>query len=139
MPKSDNYSISRDPNEVNTFLPSVVYQILVLLEHVLLAGVTIERTIEIYNEYSYVFWFAPIGLWVVNLILLTLYYKVMHRSKNLERIGPKINGGEIEHKAVVCFKMKHFYLNCRSCSCSVEEVTAKNECRGKKTITSNSH
>ena len=137
MPKSDNYSISRDPNEVNTFLPSIVYQLLVLLEHVLLAGVTNERTIEIYNEYCHVFWFAPVGLWVLNLVLLTLYYKVMHRSKNLERIGPKIKGAEIEHKAVVCFDMKHFYLNCRTCSCSVETVTAKNQCAEKKTIISN--
>ena len=46
MPKSDYYSISRDPNEVNTFLPSLVYQVVVLLEHIILAGATIWRTIE---------------------------------------------------------------------------------------------
>ena len=111
MPKSDNYSISRDPNEVNTFLPSLVYQVLVMLEHIIISGATILRTLEIYNDYSYVLWFAPIGLWTINLLLLIIYYKFMHRSKNLEKIGPKRNGTIVEHQAVVCFEMKHFRLH----------------------------
>ena len=52
----------------------------------------------------------------------------MHRSKNLERIGPRIKGTKIEHQAVVCFNMKHFHFDSKTCSCSAEEVNVCHEC-----------
>ena len=52
----------------------------------------------------------------------------MHRSKNLETIGPKQNGFNLEHHAVVCFRLIHFYLNCKTCYCSVEDVDQNHEC-----------
>ena len=128
MPKSETYSISRDPNEVNTFLPGLVYQLLILLEHVIIIGITTSKASEMYGYYSNVLLFAPLVLWLVNLVLLIIYYKLLHRSKNLETIGPKRNGCNLEHHAVVCFRLKHFYLNCKTCYCSVEDVDQNHEC-----------
>ena len=91
--KSDTERLSADPNEVNTFLPGLVYQFVIIFEHIILIVVTAIQRSELYTNYGYVLWIAPIVLWLLNLLLLFIYYRFLHRSKNLGAIGPKIGCG----------------------------------------------
>ena len=121
--KSDTERLSADPNEVNTFLSGLIYQFLIIFEHIILIGITALRTSEVYTNYGYVLWITPIVLWLLNLLLLFIYYRFLHRSKNLGAIGPKIGCGVLEHHAVLCFKIKHFYLDCKTCYCNIKDET----------------
>ena len=89
---------------------------------------TTSKTIELFGDYSYVLWVAPVALWCMTVVLLIIYYKLLHRSKNLGMIGPGVHDSKLEYHALVCCCVKHCSFNFRSCCCSIEDVDQQHEC-----------
>lgn len=127
MVKSENPNSFRDPNADNTLFPTLAYFILLLIEHIALIGATIQNS-EILGNYKYYLWFVPLGLWLLSLILSAIYYKLLHRSTEMGKIGPKQRNCTLECHGVFCRNIKKCSINLSTCCCSIKTVDQSDEC-----------
>ena len=123
MVKSDQTNSEKDPNADNTFLSTLAYFVLTMIEHIILIGTTWNRAKEVGEAFKNILYVFPIVLWFLALVLLLIYYKFLHRSTTTGLIGPRfMDNNLVNFHAVVCCDVKHCSINFCSCIYSFEDV-----------------
>ena len=124
MTKSENIHAGRDPNVDNTFLSTLSYFVLIMIEHIILVVATMYQTKEALGQHvKYILFIIPIILWCLALLMLTMYYKFLHRSTTTGMVGPRrAEDDSVEFHAVVCCNVRHFAVNLCSCIFSSTDV-----------------
>ena len=88
-----------------------------MIEHIILVVATMYQTKEALDQQvKYILFIIPIILWCLALLMLTMYYKFLHRSTTTGMVGPRrAEDDSVEFHAVVCCNVRHFSVNLCAC------------------------